>query len=213
MKTKKELAEEMSRYYFFEYYLPHKYKDDDMIENMSYEQKEQYFQKSYFLPNFPNRPTFKTRNLEYFQKTVEMFSDREGFEPKLFVDAVIAEQFLMPQQFPYEKNWKIFLRNSQESEAVSCSLVEDVKKAKAFFTFLNGRSIKDMTKSAIFSKEWSNAYADDTLDLTVLCFSKSFMEFAEKDNMIIDFKEEQSKIDERLKNKIKEKLGEDFEEV
>lgn len=31
--------------------------------------------------------------------------------------------------------------------------------------------------------------------------------------MIIDFHEEQSKIDERLKNKIKEKIGEDFMEA
>ena len=37
--------------------------------------------------------------------------------------------------------------------------------------------------------------------------------FSKKENMIIDFHEEQSKIDERLKNKIKEKIGEDFMEA
>ena len=70
-----------------------------------------------------------------------------------------------------------------------------------------------MVNSIIFSKEWIEAYAEGTLDLTVLCFSKSFMEFSKKENMIIDFHEEQSKIDERLKNKIKEKIGEDFMEA
>lgn len=206
---KQTIAEEMSKYYFFKYYISHKYKEDDMVQGMSYEQREQYFKSAYSHQN-----GFRDRNYKYFLKTAEMFSDREEFsEAKHFIDSVMAENFLFPTQLPYEKNWKVFLRNSQESELTHCSVIDEVKKAKEFFTYLNGRSIKDMVNSVIFSKEWIEAYAEDTLDLTVLCFSKSFMEFSKKENMIIDFHEEQSKIDERLKNKIKEKIGEDFMEA
>ena len=37
--NKQTIAEEMSKYYFFKYYISHKYKEDDMVQGMSYEQK------------------------------------------------------------------------------------------------------------------------------------------------------------------------------
>lgn len=205
---KPQIAEKMCRYYFFKYYIPHKYKEDDMVQGLKFEQIEKCFGSAYI-----HRNGFKDRNFKYFLKVVEKFSDKEEFEDEKFINAVLAENFLFPAQLANDSNWKTFLRNSQEQEVVSCSVLNDAKKVKEFFTHLNGRTVKDMVNSVIFSKEWIEAYAEDTLDLTVLCFSKSFMAFSKKENMIIDFYEEQSKIDERLKNKIKEKLGDDFEEV
>lgn len=209
---KQEAAERMCRYYFFKYYIPNKYKNNETVQALDYEQIEQLFKMHYSY----KKNGFRERYFKYFLKAAEMFYGLEFFEEKLFIDSIMWENFLFPQQIPYKKNWKTFLKmkdSLQEEDIVSCSLVNDIKKAKEFFTYLNGRAIKDMVNSPLFSREWSDAYAEDTLDLTVLCFSKSFMEFAKKQNMFIDFHEEQSRIDERLKNKIKEKIGDDFEEV
>lgn len=213
MANNQKIAEEMCKYYFYQYYITHKYDDDSMMKSTSYEERIKLFNQNYFLVKYPDRPTFKTRNFKYFLKAAEMFSDKEEFEPKTFIDAIMAESFLMPAQIPQNKNWKIFLRNSQETEVVEDLQLNCAKKVKSFFTFLNGRKIKDIIGNLILRQDWIDAYAEDKLDLSVLCFSKSFMEFANKENMMIDFSEEQSKISEKIKNKIKEKIGDDFMEV
>ena len=195
-------AHDMCSYYYYKYYSANK---SEQIAEISLKQRKELLKNNYTFQ-------FCKKNFKYFLKAAEMFSEREGFEAELFIDSVLGEGFLYPPQIPVERNWKIYLRNSQEKEVVSNTVIDDAKRVKRFFAFLNGRSIKDITNSYILSQDLCKQYADDTLDLIVLCFSKSFKEFSKKERMFIDFSDEQSKIDIRLKNKIKEKLGDDFEE-
>jgi hypothetical protein len=204
IKETKNAAELMCHYYFYKFFMPAK---NEELAELSYEDRKELDRNgSAFF-------AFKMKYLKYFDAAADMFASREDFEAKTFIDSVLSESFLYPAQIPVEKNWKIYLRNSQETEehiVRGMTLTDTIKSAKDFFTFLNGRKIKDICNSLILSQDLIDDYAQDELNLTVLCFSKSFKEFSKKENMIIDFKEEQSKIDERLKEKIKKKLEDDF---
>lgn len=196
-----KLANEICSHYYFNHYLKNL---NPEFETISLKEKREVFSYQYKM--------FKDKWFKYFLKTIELFGERKEFKPIEFIDDVLAENFLYPTQLPFEKNWKIYQRNNQELDYVLNPVMGDIKKAKEFFVFLGNRKISDLTNSYILSQDLVKQYAEDTLDLTVLCFSKAFKEFAKKSQMIIDFKEEQSKIDIRLKNKIKEKLNDDFEE-
>jgi hypothetical protein len=210
MKTqqanKLKVAQEMCHYYFFKYYITHKY--PDTLDYTSLKEREKAFMYSY--KNDKSDKCFYDRNLKYFLIVAGKFANREEFDAKGFIDAVVSENFQYPAQLENDKNWKLFLRNSQRNEIATSSSIETAKAVKSFFTFLNGRSIRDITESIILKNDLLEEYANETLDLSVLCFSKAFKELAEKENMVIDFYEEQSKIDPRIKEKIKEKIGDDF---
>jgi exonuclease I len=195
-----DTVRKMALRYYFKYYVPQR--NPAVAEATTIEQRKELLSFQY------NK--FLEKNLKYFNKVEEMFASKEEFEPETFIDAVLGEGFLYPPQLPVAKNWKIYLRNSQETETTTSSALNDAKAAKAFFGFLNGRTIKDITTSLILKNDLLDEYANDKLDLTVLCFSKAFKELAEKERMMIDFSEEQSKIDYRIKEKIKEKIGDDF---
>lgn len=204
IKQTKDISDLMSYYYFYKYWMP--FKSEGLAE-LSYEERKEIDRNQSALHGFCK--TYK----KYFDAAADMFASREEFDARTFIDAVLGEGFLFPAQIPVEKNWKIYLRNSQETEehiVRGTTLADTIKNAKSFFAFLNGRKIKDICNSPILSQDLIDDYAQDELNLTVLCFSKSFKKFSEKENMIIDFKEEQSKIDERLKEKIKKKLEDDF---
>lgn len=162
---------------------------------------------------------FEKRYLKYFVKSSEMFCVRDGYKPKGFIDSILAEGFIYPQQIPVEKNWKTFERNSiefaQEPKKKLSPDVEMAHRVVNIFTYLHNRTIKQMVSSPLLSQDFIIGYDNDSLDLCVYCFSSSFMEFSKKENMIIDFNLEQSKIKKYKKifNKIKEKLGDDFMEV
>ena len=161
---------------------------------------------------------FEKRYLKYFEKAAQMFCVREDFKPKGFIDSVLAEGFIYPTQIPIEKNWKTYQRNSIEYAQEIKEEKPDVTMAKRvvnIFTYLHGRAISQITNSPMLSQDLIKDYDNDNLDLCVYCFSKSFMDFAEKSSFIIDFKKEQSKIKkyQKIFDKIKEKLGEDFKEI
>ncbi len=161
---------------------------------------------------------FEKKYLKYFIKAAEMFCVREDFKPKGFIDSVLAEGFIYPTQIPVERNWKIYQRNSveyaQEKKKEKPGVIM-AKRIAGIFSYLNNRSIEQIVNSPFISQDLISGYANDTLDLCVYCFSKSFMQFAEREGMIIDFKQEQSTIKKykKIVEKIKEKLNEDFLEV
>lgn len=161
---------------------------------------------------------FEKKYLKYFIKAAEMFCVRQGFKPEGFVDSVLAEGFVFPMQFPYERNWEVFQRNKVEfaqEKVVEKPSVVLARRVAGIFSYLNNRTIEQITSSPFTSQDLITDYADDNLDLCVYCFSKSFIDFAKKENIIIDFAEEQNKIKKYKKifEKIKEKLGNDFIEI
>lgn len=195
-------ANDLCSYYYFKHYVVNR---SEQIGEISLNERKVLLKNNYNYQFYP-------KYIKFFNKAAEMFSLREDFEAELFIDSVLAEGFLYPPQIPQEKNWKIYLRNSQEKEIIVNNSFETAVKVKDFFVFLGKRKISDLLNDYFNKVKILNDYGNDHLDLSVLCFSKSFKEFSKKENMMIDFKEEQSKINEKIKNKIKEKLGEDFEE-
>lgn len=162
---------------------------------------------------------FTNKYLKYFIKAAEMFCIRDDFKPKGFIDSILVEGFIYPTQIPVERNWKTYQRNSleyaQEPKKQISPEAEMVHRVVNVFTFLHDRTIKQMVSSPMLNKVFISDYDNDNLDLCVYCFSKSFQEFSEKESFIIDFKEEQDKIKkyQKIYNKIKDKLGDDFAEV
>lgn len=200
----KNSTKEMSRRYFFKHYLPHRYPDLD----------NQIGWESAFVGTYTG---WEKKHQKEFEKIALMFCDREEFEPNDFIDAVLADDFLFPAQIAQEKYWKVYLRNSSENTNEN-DLSEDIalaKRVKSIFVYLNGRTIEQITTNPFVKNDLIQMYAEDTIDLIVYCFSKSFIKFAKQNSMLIDFKKEQSILKEHKKilDKVKEKLGEDYMEV
>lgn len=192
-------ANEMCSHYYFDYYVINK---SEQLKEATSQERRELLKNNYNYQFYP-------KYIKYFNKAAEMFAIREDFNANLFIDSILSNDFLYPPQIPQEKNWKTYLRNSQEKEIVNSSF-ETAVKVKDFFLFLGKRKISDLLNDYFNKVKILNDYGNDRLDLSVLCFSKSFKEFSKKENMMIDFKEEQSKINEKIKNKIKEKLNDDF---
>lgn len=192
-------ANEMCSRYYFDYYVINK---SEQLKEATSQERRELLKNNYNYQFYP-------KYIKYFNKAAEMFAIREDFNANLFIDLILSNDFLYPPQIPQEKNWKTYLRNSQEKEVVNSSF-ETAVKVKDFFLFLGKRSVFDLLKDYFNKIKILNDYGEGKLDLSVLCFSKSFKEFAKKENMMIDFFEEQNKINEKIKNKIKEKLNDDF---
>lgn len=191
--------------------------EDKVRESAKIMCDEYYFKhyKKYRPIGFRN---FEKKYFCYFERASESFCVRAEFKPKDFINSVLAEGFIYPQQLSQEKNYKIYLRNKAEFAEKLLDESDEkklVKRVVNIFVFLNNRKIEQITKSVILSNDFIAAYADDNLDLCVYCFSKAFKEFAEKERMMIDFAREQRNIKryKRVFNKIKEKLGDDFFEA
>ena len=202
------IAERMCDHYFNKYYINVLAKKESKKRDISLDEGIQLVKNSklFFM--------FRNKNLKYFIQVSENFSGRKEFTSgEDFIDSILNENFVYPTQLMCEKNWKIFLRNkgefSKKEQGEAVILANNIKR---FFVFLNGRSIKTVLDNLITSNQIISDYDNDNLDLTVLSFSKKFKEFSEKNEMIIDFKQEQGKIKKYKKifDKIKEKLEDDF---
>ena len=207
-----ELAKRMCKYYFFKYYIRRQMEPGVILheEEMNKLFGCQYTNK--FLP----------KNLKYFEKIIKEHGDHDRFNVEKFVDISIRYSIDYGVEFPYppqlanEKMWQCYERNSIEKINLKDTFYRElIERVKHFFVFLNGRTVSQIVENPLQAIKIRKAYAEDNLDLCVYCFSKSFMKFAKEDGMLIDFHEEQSIIKkyEKLLEKIKEKLGDDFEEV
>lgn len=207
-----QLASKMSNYYFYNYYIK-RHMDPNVVLNREEIEKLYGWQyKNKFLP----------KNLKYFQKIIEEHGADESFEYKKFIDLSIRYSVDYNTNFPYPPQlttkpvWVAYKRNCLESIKLKDTYYKElIDRVKLFFASLNNRTIPEILSNPILSNRIVNSYASEKLDLCVYCFSKSFMEFAKNEGMLIDFSKEQSIIKkyEKLLNKIKEKLGDDFEEV
>lgn len=165
---------------------------------------------------------FLPKNLKYFQKIIKEHGNHDRFNAEKFIDISIRYSIDYGVEFPYppqlanEKMWQCYERNSIEKINLKDSFYRElIERVKHFFVFLNGRTVAQIVENPLQAIKIKKAYAEDNLDLCVYCFSKSFMKFSKEDGMLIDFNKEQSIIKkyEKLLGKIKEKLGDDFEEV
>lgn len=165
---------------------------------------------------------FLPKNIKYFEKIIKEHGDNDRFSIEKFIDISVRYSidygvvFPFPPQLANEKMWQCYERNSIEKIKLKDTFYRElIERVKLTFVFLNGRKISDITENPLQRIKLTNAYAEDRLDLCVYCFSKSFMEFAKQEGMLIDFSEEQAIIKkyDKLLEKIKEKLGDDFEEV
>lgn len=159
---------------------------------------------------------FRIKNFQYFRNASEKFSGRKEFTNGIdFINAVLGEGFLWPQQLANEGNWANFLRNSKGEVKKEKNIVIVARNVKKFFLSLEDKTIAESLKSFFYRNDLISQYDNDTLDLTVFCFSKAFKEFSEKEGFIIDFEEEQKKVKryDKILKKVKEKLGVDYYEI
>lgn len=202
------VARQMCDQYFYKFYINILAEKESKKRNISKEEGIQLVKSSNLYWAFRNK------NLKYFIEVSENFSARKEFTSgEDFINSILNENFVYPPQLVNENNWKIFLRNKNEfSKKEQKEIIVVANNVKKFFVFLNGRSIENLLNNVIMCNQIISDYDNDNLDLTVLCFSKKFKEFSEKEGMIIDFKQEQCKIKEYKKiiEKIKEKLNDDF---
>lgn len=207
-----DLAYKISNYYFFNYYIKRHIDPDVVLHENEIKKLFGWQYENKFLP----------KNLKYFKKLVEDHKLDMSFDYKKFIDISIKYSIDYNVDFPYppqivsDAAWKAYERNKVESIKIKDTFYKDlIERVKLFFVFLNGRKIADVLNNPILSNRIVNSYADDSIDLCVYCFSKSFMEFAKNNDMLIDFNKEQAIIKkyEKLLDKIKEKLKDDFMEV
>lgn len=164
--------------------------------------------------------SFRSKNLKYFQRAAGEFCRRKGFQPEGFIDSVMAEDFFRPTQLATEHVWKIYERNKDEfqkerKKRKPSEARELAERVKRVFVFLGKRTVAQAVGNTFVRNSLFEQYDNDVLDMCVYCFSATFMGFAEKERMYIDFAGEQSKIKRypKIADKIKEKLKDDFKEL
>lgn len=203
------VALDMIDQYYKKYYIEKRVKKEAEKRDMPLFEVRQLLQndKSGFY-------AFKKKNYKYFLLAAENFSGRQEFtNGKDFINAIMADRDVFPQQLAHEYNWEVFLRNKNIFSTVYVKkplvIADNISK---FFVFLNGRKIEDILNNSLLNMRFIEDYDNDNLDMSVLAFSKSFKSFAEKEKMLIDFKEEQSRITKYpiIVEKLKEKLVDDF---
>lgn len=205
-------ARRMMRRYFDGHY------KKTLVENLLSSGKTDDRQAAEFHAENSLRYSFAKRNFRHFQKAAGEFCRREGFQPEGFIDSVLAEEPLFPPQLASERVWKIYERNKgefQQEKRKTSEIKELAERVKKVFVFLGKRTVRQAVSSTFVRNDLLEQYDNDVLDLCVYCFSSAFMELAEKERMYIDFPAEQGKIKRfpKIRDKIKEKLGDDFKEL
>lgn len=212
MESKQTIAKQMCKYYFFKYYIRRQMEPGVVLNDKEMERLFGWQYNNNFLP----------KNLKYFEKIIEEHGSRDRFNVEKFIDISVRYSIDYGVDFPYppqlanEKMWQCYERNSIERIKLKDTFYRElIERVRHFFVFLNGKSISEIVNNPLQLIKIRSAYAEDRLDLCVYCFSKSFMEFAKQDGMLIDFQKEQSIIKQydKLLEKVKEKLGEDFKEL
>lgn len=184
-------ANEMSLYYFENYYRKHS----------KHPVRDSFYQSS-----------FKPKYFKYFEKAAQMFCIRDSFHPNKFIKCCLADGFKYPAQIPLEINWKKYLQYNIEDENPEKDLanrlisgVMEIRKNGNIENLLNNKLIQ----SALFQNKIR-------FDPLILYFSKTFINFynsnLEKFNYRINFQIKRYPIFEfpRIENKIKIILGEDY---
>lgn len=188
-------AKEMCRTYFSEYYIPH------IGRPARYE-------------------TFEKKYIKYFIEVSKKFCIRDGFNPRAFIKSAMRGEYKYPAQLNFEYLWKNYLeelallKQEMEEEQKSKEAAWDsaeiklAKRVVRFFKSLNGKTIQEYANNPFLEMQMSGWD-----DLCVACFSASYI--GSVDISEENVKIEQSKIKKfpKILEKIKEKLGEDYEEV
>lgn len=209
----REIAEIMCSHYFYNFFI---YKKNSNID------KDMVIDKSSFSQYYNN--VFRKYYYKYFEQVAEIFAFRdseEGFDGKIFIDMVMKDEYLYPQQLSSEKNWEIYkkysiaYRESYEEEKEYSEEMKLAMRLKKDCAFLRKRTIKECTKNRLVAIDIIEKFGNERLGMILFVFSNSFMELMKEEKIFVDFSEEQSRIREypRIYNKVKEILGDDFKEV
>lgn len=219
----RQQIKEMLETYYFKFYMPYSKEANEqkaakLLKKYGKKMSEEEIFAKFKLSPFASPDCFKPfckKYYSYFENVYDKLKGDKTFNGKGYILSVLADGFKYPQQLSSNDCFQRYYQNRSEFEKEEES--EELKLAKrvvSTFTFLNGRTIEEVLSNPARKKDFEINYDNNNLDYTVYSFSSAFQKFAEKEGFIIDFIEEQSKIKKypKLLNKIKEKLGADYNE-